>query len=133
MISFKKIIFTLSLVILLNPFSFVFAYGLTDSAENMAKLAGPGGAGYNTSVQDPEPVIGQVIKALISFLGVIFFILIVYGGFLWMTAGGSPEKVDKAKKIIINAVVGLILVMFAYAITLYIVFQITAATRYDAG
>jgi hypothetical protein len=133
-INFKSTILILSLCILIIPFSSIFAasvYGLNQSATEMAKVAE--WAGFNTTQEDPEPIIGQVIKALISFLGVVFFILIVYGGFLWMTAGGSPDKVDKAKKIIMNATIGLVLVMFAYAITWYIVFQITDATSYDAG
>jgi hypothetical protein len=130
MINLKNIIIGLSLVVLLNPFSIVFAYGLGDSSDNMDDLAG--WAGFDTTVEDPEPIIGQVIKTIISFLGVIFFILIVYGGFMWMTARGNTDQIDKAKKIIMNSIVGLVLVLFAYAITWYIIFQLADAT-YDAG
>jgi hypothetical protein len=131
MTNLKTIIFALSLIFLLNPFSLVFAYGLGDTVGNMDDTAG--WAGYDITVEDPEPIIGQVIKTIISFLGVIFFILIVYGGFMWMTARGNADQIDKAKKIIMNSIVGLVLVLFAYAITWYIIFQLTDATSYDAG
>ena len=60
--------------------------------------------------------IGTVITTIISFVGVIFLILMVAGGLIWMTAGGSEEKVTKAKKLIVNAVIGVIITMFSYVI-----------------
>ncbi len=129
---FKKFIFIFSLVSLLNPFSTVFAYGLDDAVDNMDDIAG--WAGYDNSVVDPEPIIGKVIKTIISFLGVIFFILIVYGGFMWMTARGNEQQIESAKKIITNSIIGLVIVLFAYAITWYIVYQLTSTAKlYNAG
>jgi hypothetical protein len=61
--------------------------------------------------------IGGIINAALSFLGVIFLLLMIYGGYLWMTAAGNEEQVGKAKKIMTSAIVGLIIVATAYAIT----------------
>ena len=68
----------------------------------------------------PQQVVGTVIGAILSLLGVIFFLLIFYGGILWMMAQGNESEVEKAKQIIIAAVIGLIIVLSAYAITTFI-------------
>jgi len=46
--------------------------------------------------------------------------LVIYGGFLWMTARGNEQQVTKAKDLIISAVIGLVIVLAAYAITAYV-------------
>lgn len=64
--------------------------------------------------------IGQIVGAVLAFVGVIFFVIIIYGGFMWMTAGGNEEKVKKAIELIVQAVVGLIIIGAAYLITRFI-------------
>lgn len=63
---------------------------------------------------------GTIVGAALSFIGVIFLILIIYGGFQWMTAGGNEEQVGKAKVLIISAVVGLMIIASAYLATKFI-------------
>ncbi len=65
--------------------------------------------------------IGRIITVLFSILGVLFTVLIVYAGYLWMTARGEDEQVAKAKNIIGRAVIGLIILMAAYSITRFVV------------
>lgn len=64
--------------------------------------------------------LGDMIGFVLSFIGVLFLILIIYGGINWMTAGGNEQKVEKAKTIIINAIIGLLIVLSAYTITSFI-------------
>ncbi len=73
-------------------------------------------------------IIGRVISVFLSVLGVIFLILFVYAGAIWMTAGGDGKKVDKAKGILINAVVGLLITMSAYAISVFVINLLSDAT-----
>ncbi len=61
--------------------------------------------------------IGQIIGAILLFIGVVFLGLIIYGGFTWMTARGNEQVVEKAKNLITSAVIGLIIVLAAYALT----------------
>lgn len=68
--------------------------------------------------------IGSVISIFLGFLGVIALILIIYGGYLWMTAAGSEEKVKKAKDLLKNAAIGLIIILMAYTITFFVVKQL---------
>jgi hypothetical protein len=70
--------------------------------------------------QSLPQTIGTIIGAGLAFIGVIFFILIIYGGFIWMIARGNEQEVHKAKDIITAAVTGLIIVVCAYAITAFV-------------
>ncbi len=86
-------------------------------------LAETGNEAYGTL--DPSQDIGSyvgtyIITPLFSIMGLLFFILMIYSGFLWMTAAGNPGQVDKAKRILVSAVIGLLLVFFALAITYWI-------------
>jgi hypothetical protein len=69
--------------------------------------------------------IGQIIQGVLGFLGIIFVILIIYAGFVLMTAGGDATKVTKAKGIISRAILGLVVVMLSYAISFYVISQLT--------
>jgi phosphoglycerol transferase MdoB-like AlkP superfamily enzyme len=64
----------------------------------------------------------QIIKIALSFLAIIFLILIVIAGFKWMTASGNEEQIKKSTATIKAAVIGLIIVLAAYTIT-YFIFQ----------
>jgi amino acid transporter len=89
-------------------------YGLKNTLEE---------GGLNTTLgknPDLPTTAGTIIGAALSFIGVIFLILMIYAGFKWMTAGGNEEETKKAKELIIAAVIGLIIVLSAYAITAYI-------------
>lgn len=90
--------------------------------------AGSKGAGYDTSVTGPEKMISTIITTVLSFIGVIFLVLAIYGGFIWMMARGNEEEVTKAKNIIQNAIIGLVVVIAAYGISWYIINALGAAT-----
>jgi hypothetical protein len=90
--------------------------GLDKTAEVVTGIKGDYQAGDNYF----PTKIGQIIGVLLSFVGTIFFILIIYGGFLWMTARGNEQDVTKAKDLITSAIIGLVIVLAAYVITTYI-------------
>jgi hypothetical protein len=62
-------------------------------------------------------VVGNVIRIALSVVGLLFFILIFYGGYIWMTARGEEAQVNKGKKSVIAAIIGLVIVLLSYAIT----------------
>lgn len=63
---------------------------------------------------------GKVIGLVLSFIGVLFLGLMIYAGIIWMTAQGNEQQVAKAKTLIINGVVGIVIVFAAYALTSFI-------------
>jgi len=114
----NKKVFLLSFLLVLLVFSFLvlaapaFAkYGLDETAK-AAKLDI-----YSTSL---PTLIGNVIGAILSLVAVIFFGLMIYGGFMWMTAHGKEEQSKSALETIMAAVIGIIIVLGAYAITSFV-------------
>jgi hypothetical protein len=87
------------------------------------EFAGEAGLGSG----DLPTTIAAIIRAALGFLGIIAVVIILYGGFKWMTAGGNTDKVDEAKKIIIQGVIGLVIVLSAFAIASFVITQITGA------
>ena len=69
--------------------------------------------------------IGQLIKTALGFLGSLILIIIIYAGFLWLTAGGNTEQVEKAQKWMLNAVIGLVIITMAFFITDYLLEIVT--------
>ena len=61
-------------------------------------------------------IIFRVIQYILMFVGVVAVVIVLYGGFLWMTARGNDEQVNKAKKVLINGLIGLVVVLLSYAI-----------------
>lgn len=57
-----------------------------------------------------------IVNWLLSFLGLIAVVMIIYGGFLYVTAAGNDEKINKAKKIIMYAIVGIVVILLSFAI-----------------
>ncbi len=78
------------------------------------------GAGYSAPV-DPRVTVGLIISSVLRLLGTIVLGLIVYAGFLWVTAAGKEEQVGTAKKILKNAVIGLVIIFSSYTITIFVV------------
>ena len=63
-----------------------------------------------------EEFIGNIIKGLLGLTGTLTVIMMVYGGLLWMTAGGNEKAVGQAKQIILWTAVGLVLIFSSYTI-----------------
>lgn len=97
------------------------AFGADDALTSVGTTADLGDA-------DLMAIIGKIIAVVLSVLGVIFLVLMVYAGAIWMTAGGDGKRVDKAKGILINAVVGLVIVLSAYAISTFVLNLLGGAT-----
>ncbi|MEA2088764.1 MAG: hypothetical protein U9O55_02920 [Patescibacteria group bacterium] len=98
---------------------------------------GDDGAGYEAVNEDGDVYfadkLGGFIKIFLTFLGIVFLILIMYGGFLWMTAEGNEQQVEKAKQTIVNSTIGIVIVMLAYAITWFVIMKLGDATGFITG
>ena len=64
--------------------------------------------------------IGGIIGVALSFIGILFLALMIYAGVSWMLAGGNEQTITKSKDLLVNAVIGLIIVFAAYAITVFV-------------
>ena len=82
----------------------------------------------NLSSKGPIAVATQVINILMGLLGVIALGLILWSGYIWMTAGGNEEKITQAKKILKNASIGLILILSAWGIAYFVLTRLVGDT-----
>lgn len=80
------------------------------------------------SINSLPLLVGTIAKGIISILGIIMVIYIFYAGFVWLTAGGDEDKVKKAKGIIKNSVIGLIIVLASYSVASYLIGMITTSS-----
>ncbi len=71
--------------------------------------------------RDPREVAARIINVALGFLGIIAVIIVLYGGFMWMTAGGNEERVTKAKQILAAGIIGLVIIIMSWAIARYVV------------
>ncbi|MFA6427201.1 MAG: hypothetical protein WCW16_02000 [Candidatus Magasanikbacteria bacterium] len=124
---FKKIItFIFALVLLAVPsMSLALDFGINSYVKNAGAEAG-----FNPETNDTTLAanIGTIISIALSIMGVLFTVLMIYGGYLWMVARGEEAQIDKSKEIIKAAIIGLIIVLAAYSITAFIVPRILAGT-----
>lgn len=97
---------------------------VTARAESLADTLGLTGFGDQTNLIKPgadinstKTVIANIINIMLGFLGMIFTVLIIYGGFKWMLSRGNSSQVDEAKSVIKNATIGLTIVLLSYVIS----------------
>ncbi len=77
---------------------------------------------------DIRTTIANIIRVAMSLLGIVAVVIILIGGFTWMTAGGNDEKVGQAKKWIFAGVIGLAIILSAYAIATFVINSLVSAT-----
>lgn len=77
--------------------------------------------------EDLRVVIGNIIKTALSFLGVVAIVIILIGGFKYMTAGGDTEKVKNAQNYIMYGIIGLVIILSAYAISSFVLKETQSA------
>ncbi len=92
-------------------------------------LGGVAGGTYNIDAKGGAPIfraINAIINIVFGILGVAAVILIIYAGFLWLTAGGNEDNISKAKSILKQVVGGFIILTLVYAITRFVIGLVTA-------
>lgn len=94
--------------------------GNTNSATEFQETSGLGEATLVTAI-------ANIINVGLGFLGIVAVAIIILGGFKWVTAGGEAEKVTKAKKYIFQGLIGLVIVLAAYAIATFALDAIISA------
>lgn len=112
----------MALTISFWPTLLLAQYGLQETA-NKAGLPGA-----TTNRQLPE-IVGLIINGLLGVIGTVLIVLMLYGGFLWMTAGGEEKRVEDAKNILKNSIIGLLIIFLAYGISKFIINALVTAAQ----
>lgn len=132
----KKIVSFFLILLTLGAFSFVSLRPasaslwdtITDKEQGGLEEIGDTVFGDSTPKNTIPEIVARIIKYLLTFLGVIFLTLIIYGGFVYMTAAGESDKIGNAKSIIISASIGLAIILASYSFTYFILENLTKAT-----
>jgi len=90
------------------------------------------GLSYATSIglgtQDIRTTIAYIIRVAMGMLGIVAVCIVLVGGFKWMTAGGNDDQVGEAKKWIFSGVIGLAVILSAYALANFVINSLVTAT-----
>ncbi len=117
----KKIFTLIAITLLSLPLaSKAFDYGLNTAANSTSLSQVP-----------VEVLAANIVRIVLGFVGIIFLLLVIYAGFLWMVGGrdGNEEAISKAKSLLTNATIGLLVIIAAYSITYYITFYLLEANK----
>jgi len=105
----KKNIFFYSLIGWLLP---VIAFADTLGLSN---------ANVGLSTSSLESMIANIVKTALTLVGAIALAMLVYGGFLYVTAAGDESQIKKAKTVIIYAIIGIIVIGLAYSLVAFVI------------
>ena len=75
------------------------------------------------------PTVTSLINVLLGLLGIVAVVIILVAGFKWMTAGGNDDKVSEARKMLFAGVIGLAIILSAWAIAKFVLTQLAGATK----
>jgi hypothetical protein len=114
--------FLIAAITALMPSAALAQGGDFGATEAFKSLTGGRQAAFASSVTD---LLATIISTILGLVGVLFFLLFLYAGFLWLTSRGSQEQLKKAKDILTSAVLGLFVVVSSYAATRFIFRSVT--------
>ncbi|MBT6069175.1 hypothetical protein HOG48_05460 [Candidatus Peregrinibacteria bacterium] len=104
----------LALTVLFAHMPDVFAAdpgGLITDLDNPSRIAG------STQGEDSiRTLLLTFLDFFLGFLGLLAVLMVIYGGFLYLTAAGDESKTENGKKVILYSVVGIVVILLAFAL-----------------
>jgi len=88
-----------------------------------------GDEGIALGQKDPREMAAQIINTVLTLLGIVAVVIVLLGGFKWMTAAGNEDKIGEAKKLLGAGVVGLVIILAAWGITTFVLNTLMEATN----
>ncbi len=92
--------------------------------KNLLLTFEPGGF---DKIKGPGEVVFNIISLVLGFLGIASILIMMYGGFLWLTAGGEENKAKQGSTLLFQAFIGLVIILSAYMVTYFVLANLTAA------
>jgi len=114
----------------------MIAFALTAQAADVDPWGGGSNGVDENTIQneiglgnkDPRLMAATILNVVMGFLGIVAVIIILIGGFKWMTAGGAEDKVEEARKLIMAGIIGLIIILTSFAIAKFVINNLLTAT-----
>ncbi|MDD3711614.1 MAG: pilin [Patescibacteria group bacterium] len=125
----KKIISLFVISLFLVPFLMASPVGASNDTFGLDFVNGTtGGNGIALGQKDPRTMVAQIINVVLTILGIVAVVIVLLGGFKWMTAGGNEDKVSEAKKLLGAGVIGLVIILAAWGIASFVLNELMKAT-----
>ncbi|MFA5359821.1 MAG: pilin [Patescibacteria group bacterium] len=126
----KAVVLAMSLLILTPVLAFSLPAFATDTLNPWGSDSLKDNIQTETGLgeRDPRDIAASVINVILGFLGIVAVIIILLGGFKWMTAGGNEDKVGEAKKLITAGIIGLVIIVASFAIATFVLDSLINAT-----
>lgn len=124
-IIFKLLSFIFMVVFLLSPFGNVYAQIGEDEITEVAAMTG-------MPQDNLFIIIGRALQVLFGLIGLVLFGYVLYAGYQYMTSGGEPAKLEAAKKRLLYAIIGIVIILLAFSITTFIIAKLNE-TLYGTG
>ncbi len=126
----KKIISLFVISLFLVPFLMASPVGASEDFFGMGLVNGTEGDGESIVLgqKDPRTMVAQIINVALTVLGIVAVVIVLLGGFKWMTAGGNEDKVSEAKKLLGAGVIGLVIILAAWGIASFVLNELIKAT-----
>jgi uncharacterized membrane protein YidH (DUF202 family) len=118
---YKKTIVIAVFVFMASTMVVLPAMAQADNARNVLGFGYAEQLGLESTNADPRDTAVDIVRYLMTFLGIIAVIVILIGGFRWMTAAGNEDRVASAKKTIIAGAIGLVVILAAFAIVTFVI------------
>lgn len=116
------------LLLALAAFGPTAAHAATSGTMDASELGLSYGASIGLGSTDVRSTIAAIIRVAMGLLGIVAVVIILVGGFKWMTAGGNEDQVGEAKKWIFSGIIGLAIILSAYALASFVITQLSSAT-----
>lgn len=97
--------------------------------QDVTNIGNNAGVSVTTGDQALPMIVGRLINIVLGFLGILLLAYLLYAGFLWMTSGGDSKNVDKARGMIRDAIIGLIIIVSAFAISQFVLSKLVTIAQ----
>ena len=121
---YKILVINFSIGALLVWPAVALAQDQVSSGLNQSSLSNLFGGGRLTRATSVQDLIVEVIRLMLLLAGAIAVVFVIIGGYQYVTSGGSEEQAEKGKKTLINAIIGIVIIILSYTIINVIAKQI---------
>jgi hypothetical protein len=112
------VVFSFIIMLFAPVFMFAQTAHAVDMGMNFARNLG-------LAERDPREAAISLIRLIMTFLGLVAVVIMLYGGFIWMTAAGNEDRVETAKKLIGAGIIGLIIILASFLIVNFVVTNVS--------